>query len=230
MGLQCSKCGYLVIPEKDAFPTECPNCGVVYAKVNPIETNQSINETEQIRARLKYGQLSHRDTGENRHIQLKYVNDKNPKAKEIEIIKPNISVIKQFLGIVGSIVLFIGVFTPIVSFPVMGNLNYFQNGQGDGAIVLVLAVISLTLALMNKYKGLWFTGIGSLGVLLFTFINFQSKMSQARADMGLKLAGNPFRGLADFAIQSVQLQWGWALLIVGAALIVASAAIKVERP
>jgi hypothetical protein len=135
---------------------------------------------------------------------------------------------KQLLGLIGSIVLFIGVFTPIVSVPIMGNMNYFQNGKGDGTLVLILAVISLGLALANKYKGLWFTGIGSLVVMLFTFINFQSTMSQAKADMESELAGNPFRGLADMAMQSVQLQWGWALLIVGAALVIASAAMKEE--
>ena len=64
--------------------------------------------------------------------------------------------------------------------------------------------------------------------MLFAFINFQLKMSQAKADMESELAGNPFRGLADMAMQSVQLQWGWALLTVGAALVIASAAIKDE--
>lgn len=133
---------------------------------------------------------------------------------------------RQKLGIIGSIILFIGVFTPIMSIPIMGNINYFRNGQGDGTIILALAVISLILALKNKYKGLWVTGVGSLGVMLFTFINFQTKMSQAKANMKLELAGNPFRHLADAAMQSVQLQWGWALLIIGAVLIIASAAMK----
>ena len=133
---------------------------------------------------------------------------------------------KQLLGLIGSIVLFIGVFTPIVSVPIMGNINYFHNGRGDGTIVLILAIISLVLVLTNKYKGLWFTGFGSLGLTLFTFINFQLRMSQAKADIELELASNPFRSLADMAIESVQLQWGWALLIVGAALIIASAAMK----
>ena len=54
------------------------------------------------------------------------------------------------LGLIGSVVLFIGVFAPIVSVPIMGNINYFQNGQGDGMIILVLAVISLILVLMGK--------------------------------------------------------------------------------
>ena len=54
---------------------------------------------------------------------------------------------KQLLGLIGSIVLFIGVFTPIVSVPIMGNMNLFQNGKGGGTIVLILAVISLVLVL-----------------------------------------------------------------------------------
>ncbi|MBI9082217.1 MAG: hypothetical protein JEZ11_01385 [Desulfobacterales bacterium] len=47
---------------------------------------------------------------------------------------------KQILGLIGSIILFVGVFTPIFSVPIMGNMNYFQNGKGDGTIVLVLAI------------------------------------------------------------------------------------------
>jgi len=54
------------------------------------------------------------------------------------------------------------------------------------------------------------------------------KMSEANAQMETELADNPFRGLADMAMQSVQLQWGWALLVVGAALVIASAAMKDE--
>jgi len=137
---------------------------------------------------------------------------------------------KQILGLIGSIVLFIGVFTPIESVPIMGNMNYFPNGQGNaGTLILVLAVMSLVLVLTKTYEGLWFTGIGSLAVLAFTFINFQMKMANMKSQMESELAGNPFRGLADMAMQSVQLQWGWALLIVGAGLVIASAAMKDEN-
>ena len=97
-------------------------------------------------------------------------------------------------------------------------------------IILVLAIISLILVLSKKFKGLWFTGLGSMTVMAFTFINFQMRMSDVKAKMNADLAGNPFRGLADMAMQSVQLQWGWALLIVGAALVISSAAIKEHIP
>jgi len=133
---------------------------------------------------------------------------------------------KQLLGLIGSAVLFVGVFAPIVSIPIMGNMNYFQNGKGDGTIVLVLAVISLILVLLKKFKGLWFTGLGSIAIMTFTFINFQMALSNTRTQMETELTGNPFRGIADMAMQSVQIQWGWALLIVGAVLVIASAAIK----
>jgi len=133
---------------------------------------------------------------------------------------------RQLLGLIGSIVLFVGVFTPVVSAPIVGNMNYFQNGKGDGAIILVFACCSLALVLAKKYRLLWVTGLGSMAVMAFSFINFQMKMSDVKAKMETDLAGNPFRGLADMALQSVQIQWGWALLIVGAGLVIASASVR----
>ena len=44
--------------------------------------------------------------------------------------------------------------------------------------------------------------------------------------MAMRLAGTPLRGLADKAVQSIQIRWGWALLVVGALLLIASAALK----
>jgi hypothetical protein len=133
---------------------------------------------------------------------------------------------KQKLGLAGSIVLFIGVFAPIVSLPIVGNMNYFRNGQGDGVLVLFLALLSLVLTLRERFSWLWATGLLSLGLLFFTFVNLQARMSTARAEMQSDLAGNPFGGIANVAMQSVQIQWGWAVLVVGAVLIIAAAAVR----
>jgi hypothetical protein len=137
---------------------------------------------------------------------------------------------KQKLGLTGSIVLFVGVFLPIVSLPMVGSMNYFQNGKGDGTIIIVLAIISLFMVLSKRYKGLWYTGIGSLAVLIVSLINAQIKISEAKTKMNADLADNPFRGIADLAMQSVQLQWGWAIMIIGAVLLIAAAAIKEPAP
>jgi len=133
---------------------------------------------------------------------------------------------RQLIALLGSIVLFVGVFMPIVSVPIMGNLNYFQNGKGDGVIVLALATVSAIAAARQRYQVLWLTGGGCLAVLGFTFVNLQSSLAAAKGEMEQQLAGNPFRGLADAALGSIQLQWGWALLIVGAVLLVVAAAMK----
>ncbi len=135
---------------------------------------------------------------------------------------------KQAIAIIGAILLFLGVFTPIVSVPFFGALNYFHNGEGDGVIVLVLAAVTVPLALVKLYRGLWLTGGGSLAVLAFTFINFLSKMTELRSSMDKDLAGNPFAGLGQAVLGSVQLQWGWAVLIIGACLVIAAPFVREE--
>jgi len=117
--------------------------------------------------------------------------------------KDNKNGTKQLLGLIGSVILFVGLFTPIVSITVTGkniNMNYFQYCSDDGTVILFLAAVSLLLALLKKFKGLWFTGLINMTILVSGFINIQRP--------------------------SLQIQWGWALLIVGAVLVIASAAIK----
>lgn len=134
--------------------------------------------------------------------------------------------LRQILGLVGSLILFIGVFTPIISLPIVGSMNYFQNGRGDGVIILVLAAFSVFLTLTKRYRFLLFTGGGSLAILAFTFINFQYRMSQMQSQMKESMANNPFGGLGEAMLNTVQIQWGWAVLIIGAALLIAAALLK----
>ena len=109
------------------------------------------------------------------------------------------------------------------------RIDYFANGRGYGVLVLGLAVVSLTFVLIKWYRELWITSLGSVAILAFTFFNLQSKMGQMKAQVETDLKDNPFRGLADLAIQSVQLEWGWAVLVIGVALLIATAAMK-DRP
>ncbi|MBW4457376.1 MAG: hypothetical protein KME55_34595 [Nostoc indistinguendum CM1-VF10] len=130
----------------------------------------------------------------------------------------------KILGILGAIILFIGVFTPIISVPIAGSFNYFYNRKGDGVILIAIAITSLIIVLQEKFKLLWWTGITSLGVLLLGLINFQMRISEFKSQMQDELAGNMVKGIADVAAQSIQLQWGWGILIIGTGLILAAAA------
>ena len=72
------------------------------------------------------------------------------------------------------------------------------------------------------------TGFLSLGILVFKFIIIRTRFDQLRDETARELSGNPFAVLGDLAIQSIQLQWGWAVLIMGAGFLIASAALRDE--
>lgn len=104
--------------------------------------------------------------------------------------------IAYLLGLIGSAMLTLGVFLPIISFPIVGSMNYFKNGEGDGTLILLLAVTSLFLTFRRRFEWLFTTGIASLAMLVVTFIVVRMKMSSISEEMESKLAGNPFRSLA----------------------------------
>ena len=136
----------------------------------------------------------------------------------------------QILGAVGAVVLFIGAFVPILSGPLIGTLNYFQYslryglgegvierilghiyGIGEGVIVLILALVSLVMALTKRRRWLWMTGLLSLGVLAFTFIN-------------VLLWINASKGREGLIEPTIYIQWwGWVVMVVGACLIITAA-------
>lgn len=131
---------------------------------------------------------------------------------------------RQTLGVVGSIVLLIGVFTPVVSLPVVGQQNLFQNGRGDGMFLLLLALVAMLATFAKRFRWVLVTGVLALAFIAFNFWLMQSRISSMRAELERDLAGNPFRGLGDMMLQAVQIQWGWIVLAAGGILLVIAGA------
>lgn len=128
---------------------------------------------------------------------------------------------RSTFGFAGAALLAVGTFLPLVSLPIVGSLTYFNNGQGDGVLVLVLALLSALIVAARRFRALWLTGLASLVLIGYSFVN----MSWAMAQMQLELADNPFRGLA-----TAQMQWGWAVLVLGAILLLAAASRPAPAP
>lgn len=126
------------------------------------------------------------------------------------------------LALFGAALLFVGVFLPMFSAPFVGSQTYFQNGQGDGVIVLILALVAAGQVAGDKTRYVWIPGGLAVLVIGFTFFSLISQMSQLREEMRRELAGNPFAGLGEVAMQSMQMQWGWAVLILGAVFVIAA--------
>ena len=133
---------------------------------------------------------------------------------------------QKILGLSGSAVLALGAFVPIVSLPIIGSINYFNNGQGDGIFIVLLAAVAAVLAFLGQYKFLWIPGAASLVLLVITLTRFIQLVNDAQSELTDSLAGNPFAGLAEGLMASVQLQWGWMLLFLGSVVIISASFVR----
>lgn len=133
---------------------------------------------------------------------------------------------QKILGLSGSAVLALGAFVPIVSLPIIGSINYFNNGQGDGIFIVLLAAVAAVLTFFGHYKFLWIPGGASLVLLVITLTRFIQMVNDAQSELRDSLAGNPFAGLAEGLMASVQIEWGWMLLFAGSVLIISSSFVR----
>lgn len=221
MARKCLKCGYERCPTDSAPEYECPQCGVIYAKVEAAMRghknfdNQLSNE-EKLRAIKERSALEkQKRSAEDAKASKKYSRRKKP---DIIFTKSN-----QLIAIAGSLFLFVGVFSPIVQLPIVGNINFYNQGQGDGVIVIAIAVLAIVFALTKHFRFHFYSGVVVLADLGYVILNFTVKMNDIKQQIDADMEGNPFRGLSDAAMASIQLQWGWALLFIGAGLLITSA-------
>jgi len=136
---------------------------------------------------------------------------------------------RQTTGVIGSILLIVGVFMPVMSVPFIGGVDYFRDGTGDGVFVLGLGVVSLILVMAKRYKWLVATSSLTICMLMFTLIQFHRNMARIKEQYEAQTEGNPFAGLGQLALDSIQLQWGWAPLFLGAIMVAICAGLKDER-
>jgi hypothetical protein len=131
---------------------------------------------------------------------------------------------KQILGLVGAGLLALGVFAPIITFLGFISISLSNVSTVDMIILWALAVISGLLVYKKMYQPLWATGLLSLGWVAFRFIYFQTNMNSALGGAGSENAADT-PGM-ELTGNLVSMGWGWVVLVAGAALIIAAAAVK----
>lgn len=137
----------------------------------------------------------------------------------------------KVIALVGAGMLAIGTFLPLVRVPKMGTISYIGNGSGDGVIVLVLAAVAAGLALLGRVKHVVWPGLLSLALIAFTYFGLQSRLSEARLKIRAEAGeDNPFGGLAEAATNAIQLEFGWAVLVFGALIVIAAGVLAWRRP
>jgi len=129
----------------------------------------------------------------------------------------------------GSFAILIGLFLPLISAPYVYRWTYLEFDHRNAIVLAILALVSLVLVLLRKYKMLWLTGIVSLGVITFTALDIlydYYEINKEFVDSINDLKGNPFAvGLESMVVWPTY-HWGWLVLFGGAILFMLSAAMR----
>lgn len=64
-----------------------------------------------------------------------------------------------------------------------------------------------------------------MAVICFTFITFWQKFSEAREELATEMEGNIFAGIGEAMIDSIQLKWRWAVIVIGVGCVLACAVV-----
>lgn len=132
---------------------------------------------------------------------------------------------KQIIGIVGAALLVVGIFLPAIKIPFLGNTTYFENQEFESYAMVGMALLTMILIALKKDKGLWFTGLCSFGVLVYSYFQFQGMMNGENAQMENDF-GALYKEFSGMLQEVVQLQWGIGILLMGSVLIILAALLK----
>lgn len=133
---------------------------------------------------------------------------------------------QQIIGIIGALLLIIGVFLPVISVPMLGQLSLFNNGRSDGAIILALSILCFIIIFFQQFRAILIISFVILSILGYDLYQFKSTLNKVRQETSAALDGNPFQGLGNAMIDSIQLQYGWAVLFIGCIILIISVIYK----
>ena len=154
-----------------------------------------------------------------------------PRPAQVSFAIPDMG---SLLGYGGALLLLVGTFLPALKLSaIIINADYSLLGGGPfmaqmnasngspttafvflGAIIALLAVATAVLVFMKIWPALWATGGLALIVIGYGFFSLTTKIGDA-----VKAAGSSGSAIAS----AIQPGWGWAVLLIGVLLVLATA-------
>jgi hypothetical protein len=124
---------------------------------------------------------------------------------------------KNYLGLIGAVLVIAGGMSPMLHIPIIGNWNYWKIDTVLASLVFVFAAVGVLASVLNKPGLLKFSGLGALIVIVFTLIAVYLKVNDYFSFI-------PIKKLAGAATRIVHFRWtGWILLFVGSVVMIIAA-------
>ncbi len=124
-------------------------------------------------------------------------------------------------GLFGCACMVLGCFLPFASVPIFGTVNFLHSGQGDGALVILVAALGAIPLIAGRHH------LGSL--IAYDVWSVVSRINQAKAHAAGALGANPAGPLGTAWADAVQIQLGPYVIALGCLLVVAGAILENER-
>jgi len=134
----------------------------------------------------------------------------------------------KVIVLIGALLLALGTLLPVIEVPKRGAINLWDVDR-TGAVVMVLAAAAAGLALLNRPRHALWPGIGSLLTLAYAYQRVNAEIAAAE----LRLRGNagedPLGAVRDLVASSALIEYGWAVLALGAIMVTAAGALAWKR-
>lgn len=127
----------------------------------------------------------------------------------------------KVMALIGAAMLAIGVFLPVVQVPKRGAITLVDL-ESAGVIVLVLAAVAAAVALIGWTRHVVWPGAASLALLAYAYQRTNAEIARSRARLGTGIGDDPLAAVRDLAASNSKLQYGWAVLAIGALIVIAA--------
>lgn len=135
----------------------------------------------------------------------------------------------EILTFAGLIIVLFGLFVPILNIPISGSVS-LVSFRTITSIIIAVVMINIVYQLLKKNSKESFLSsvvllVTTISSFLITFIAVE-QVKSALFSKNQGLDNNIFGGLADtitsLIMQSIRLEWGWSLLVIGSLLVLIS--------
>ncbi|MFW6308894.1 MAG: hypothetical protein ACOC1S_02635 [bacterium] len=131
-------------------------------------------------------------------------------------------------GILGAILLVGGIFLPFVTGPEIGQLSYFDWGVFASIAYIILAIFSLIFIYARIFKALWVSSVISL--LIVSYMTITTKLGLSGLEIKVRRMVEELEPEEiEEIVNSLELQFGSLIIILGAVLLMISAFIAPSK-